>query len=144
MNTAEFQYVLQNRLLHCFWFYRKSCQICQSKVNQLGTYVGTRFCSPVKSLSNSMTHHTCPKKGKTNPSTFHPSQFCHNANKYFTTVYTVHVDKKAKKGEKVTKEDVLKWNVIPSKVVKPVVETDISRAANSFAKDSTNIKYRYA
>jgi hypothetical protein len=27
-------------------------------------------------------------------------------------------------------------------VVKPVVETDISRAANSFAKDSTNIKYR--
>ena len=51
--------------------------------------------------------------------------------------------KKAKKGEKVTKEDVLKWNVIPSKVVKPVVETDISRAANSFAKDSTNIKYRF-
>ena len=64
MNKAEFQYVLQNRLLHCFWFYRKSCQICQSKVNQFGTYVGTRFCSPVKSLSNSMTHHTCPKKGK--------------------------------------------------------------------------------
>ena len=51
--------------------------------------------------------------------------------------------KRQKKGEKVTKEDVLKWNVIPSKVVKPVVETDISRAANSFAKDSTNIKYRY-
>ena len=92
MIAAELQYVLQNRLLHCFWFYRKSCQICQSKVNQFGTYVGTRFCSPVKSLSNSMTHHTCPKKGKTNPSTFHPSQFCHSANKYFTTVYTVHVD----------------------------------------------------
>ena len=60
-----------------------------------------------------------------------------------STQYTLTVFKKAEKGEKVTKEDVLKWNVIPSKVVKPVVETDISRAANSFAKDSTNIKYRY-
>ena len=60
-----------------------------------------------------------------------------------STQYTLTVFKKAEKGEKVTKEDVLKWNVIPSKVVKPVVETDISRAANSFAKDSTNIKFRY-
>ena len=29
-------------------------------------------------------------------------------------------------------------------VVKPIVETDISRAASSFAKDSTLIKYRYS
>ena len=29
------------------------------------------------------------------------------------------------------------------KVVKPIVETDISRAASSFAKDSTLIKYRW-
>ena len=29
-----------------------------------------------------------------------------------------------------------------SQVVKPIVETDISRAASSFAKDSTLIKYR--
>lgn len=33
--------------------------------------------------------------------------------------------------------------ICQSKVVKPVVETDISRAANSFAKDSTNIKYSW-
>ena len=33
-------------------------------------------------------------------------------------------------------------NATTHQVVKPVVETDISRAANSFAKDSTNIKYR--
>ena len=31
-----------------------------------------------------------------------------------------------------------------SQVVKPIVETDISRAASSFAKDSTLIKYRYS
>ena len=29
-----------------------------------------------------------------------------------------------------------------AKEVKPVVETDISRAAKGFAEDSTNIKYR--
>jgi len=33
--------------------------------------------------------------------------------------------------------------ICQSKVVKPVVETDISRAASSFAKDSTNIKYSW-
>ena len=36
-----------------------------------------------------------------------------------------------------------KCNICQSKVVKPIVETDISRAASSFAKDSTLIKYRY-
>ena len=35
-----------------------------------------------------------------------------------------------------------KCTICQSKVVKPIVETDISRAASSFAKDSTLIKYR--
>lgn len=36
-----------------------------------------------------------------------------------------------------------KCNICQSKVVKPIVETDISRAASSFAKDSTLIKYSW-
>ena len=37
-------------------------------------------------------------------------------------------------------EDIL--TLLLWQVVKPIVETDISRAASSFAKDSTLIKYR--
>ena len=36
----------------------------------------------------------------------------------------------------------LHWPLVKAKEVKPVVETDISRAAKGFAEDSTNIKYR--
>lgn len=36
-----------------------------------------------------------------------------------------------------------KCTICQSKVVKPIVETDISRAASSFAKDSTLIKYSW-
>lgn len=36
-----------------------------------------------------------------------------------------------------------KCSICQSKVVKPIVETDISRAASSFAKDSTLIKYSW-
>ena len=34
-------------------------------------------------------------------------------------------------------------DLLKAKEVKPVVETDISRAAKGFAEDATNIKYRW-
>ena len=42
----------------------------------------------------------------------------------------------------VAKFTLFSLDPLKAKEVKPVVETDISRAAKGFAEDATNIKYR--
>ena len=66
MNKAEFQYVFIKKTITLLL-------ILQEVLSDL----------PIKGKYLS-------QKRKTNPSTFHPSQFCQSANKSLTTVYTVH------------------------------------------------------